>query len=49
MILKNVKVYTEDKRSIRNLDRGRQICGNEGAGDGIELDGEGCYAIPGAC
>ena len=49
MILKNVKVYTEDKRfeegEIR-IEEGR-FAENEGAGDGIELDGEGCYAIPG--
>ena len=49
MILKNVQVYTEDKRfeegEIR-IEEGR-FAENEGAGDGIELDGEGCYAIPG--
>ncbi len=49
MILKNVKVYTEDKRfeegEIR-IEEGR-FAGNEGAGEGIELDGKGCYAIPG--
>lgn len=49
MILKNVKVYTEDKRfeegEIR-IEEGR-FAENEGARDRIELDGEGCYAIPG--
>ena len=49
MILKNVKVYTEDKRFEEGeiwIEEGR-FAENEGAGDGIELDGEGCYAIPG--
>ncbi|MDE6891604.1 MAG: N-acetylglucosamine-6-phosphate deacetylase [Lachnospiraceae bacterium] len=50
MVIKNASVYTEDGRFlIRDIyiEGGKFVSGPEEVGDKEEIDGSGCYAIPG--